>query len=125
MGTRRFHFCYRAGIGVLVGIIQAGLAVVTSPTSIQPDNRVITIGAVSELFLAILEKFSFISIEVVVELFMAVSFLDDSGLALTARDCYGVLVDAHQAGAGSESHAEAHDHRWARPFFLAGQHETS
>ena len=65
-------------MGVLVGIIHAGLAVVTSPTSIQPDSRVITIGAVSELFPAILEKFSFISIKVVVELFMAVSFLDDS-----------------------------------------------
>ena len=38
-------------------------------------------GAVSETFLAIPEKFSFISIEVVVELFMAVSFLDDSGLS--------------------------------------------
>lgn len=85
----------------------------------------ITIGAVSELFLAILEKFSFISIEVVVELFMAVSFLDDSWLALTSRDCYRVLVDAHQASAGGESHAEAHHHRRAGPFFLAGQHETS
>jgi hypothetical protein len=53
------------------------LAVVTSPISIQPDSRVITIGAVSELFLAMLEKFSFISLEVVVELFMAVSFPDD------------------------------------------------
>ena len=85
----------------------------------------ITIGAVSELFLAIREKFSFISIEVVVELFMAVSFLDDSGLALTARDCYGALVDAHQAGAGGESDAEAHHHCRAGPFFLARQHETS
>jgi hypothetical protein len=62
-------------VEVLVGIIQAGLLVLTSPISIQPDSRVITIGAVSELFRAILEKFSFISIEVVVELFMAVSFL--------------------------------------------------
>ena len=53
----------------------------TSPISIQPDSRVITMGAVSELFLAIPEKFSFISIEVVVELFMAVSFLDDSDLS--------------------------------------------
>jgi hypothetical protein len=72
---------------VPVGIIQAGLTVVASPISIQPDSRVITIGAVSELFLAIVEKFSFISIEVVVELFMAVSFLDESGFALTSRDC--------------------------------------
>jgi hypothetical protein len=63
----------------VVGIIQAGLAVVTSPISIQPDSRVITIGAVSELFPAILEKFSFISIEIVVELFMALSFLVMSG----------------------------------------------
>jgi len=62
-------------------MIQAGLAVVTSPISIQPDSRVITIGAVSELFLAIPEKFSLISMEVVVELFMAVSFLDDSGFS--------------------------------------------
>jgi hypothetical protein len=66
---------------VLVGIIQAGFAVVTSPISIQPDSRVITIGAASELFPAIAEKFSFISIEAVVELFMAMSFLDDSGLS--------------------------------------------
>src|SRR5881394_1801259 len=57
-------FYYRAGVDELVGIIQAGFAVLTSPISIQPDSRVITIGAVSELTLAILERFSFISIEV-------------------------------------------------------------
>lgn len=80
MGTLA-GFGYRACTGVPVGIIQAGLAVLTSPISIQPDSRVITIGAVSELFLAVLEKFSFISIEVVFELFMAVSFLTGVGFS--------------------------------------------
>ena len=116
---------YRAGVDELVGMIQAGFAVLTSPISIQPDSLVITIGAVSELTLAILERFSFISIEVVVELFMALSFPYDSGLGLSSRDCCCVLIDAHQASAGGESHSEAHHHRRAGPFFLAGQHETS
>jgi hypothetical protein len=62
-------------MGVLVGMIHAGLAVLTSPISIQPESRVITIGAVSEFLRAALAKFWFISIEVVVELFMAVSFI--------------------------------------------------
>jgi hypothetical protein len=60
---------------VRVGMIHAGLAVLASFTSIQPDSRVMTIGAVSEFFLAALVKLSFTSIEVVVELFMALSFL--------------------------------------------------
>jgi hypothetical protein len=39
---------YRAGAFMRVGTIHAGAADLVSPTSIQPDNRVMTIGASSE-----------------------------------------------------------------------------
>lgn len=39
---------YRAAAFTRVGMIHAGAADLTSPTSIQPDRRVMTIGASSE-----------------------------------------------------------------------------
>lgn len=69
------RFAYSACATVLVGMIHAGLAVLTSPISIQPESRVITMGAVSEFVRVAFARFWLISIEVLVELFMAVSFL--------------------------------------------------
>ncbi len=76
--AERYFVC----VEVRVGKIHDGLAALISPTSIHPDSRVMTMGAVSELFREVLAKLWFISIEVVVELFMAVSFHHESGLTL-------------------------------------------
>jgi hypothetical protein len=57
-------------------MIQAGAVALTSPTSIQPESLVTTIGATSEGLEACGAKFGFISrLEVVFEFVMAFPFL--------------------------------------------------
>lgn len=71
---------HRGGALVRVGMIQAGLADLASPTSIQPDSRVITIGASSERLAE--ERVWMLTIrfvDAVVEFVMAVSFLSSIG----------------------------------------------
>jgi hypothetical protein len=56
-------------------MIQARASVLTSPTSIQPDKRVMTMGALSEFFRSVRPKLRVVICIDVVELVMAVSFL--------------------------------------------------
>jgi len=58
-----------------VGTIQTGVADLQSPTSIQPDNRVMTIGASSERFDEAREVPTVRCVEAVVELVMAFPFV--------------------------------------------------
>lgn len=70
---------YRAGAFMRVGTIQAGAAALTSPTSIQPDNLVMTIGASSERLVegrAVIPTIR--CVEAVVEFVMAFPFLVES-----------------------------------------------
>lgn len=65
---------YRTGAFMRVGTIQAGVADLQSPTSIQPDNRVMTIGASSERLLEGRDVPTVPCVEAVVEFVMAFSF---------------------------------------------------
>jgi hypothetical protein len=65
---------YRAGAFMRVGTIHAGAADLISPTSIQPDNRVMTIGASSERLDEGREVPTVRCVEAVVEFVMAFSF---------------------------------------------------
>ena len=76
---RLWFSAYRAGASIRVGRIHAGAADLASPASIQPDNRVMTIGASSELlFEGRLLPPTIRCVVAVVEFVMAFPFLVES-----------------------------------------------
>ena len=76
-GVTGFRFgAYRAGAFMRVGTIHDGAADLTSPTSIQPERRVMTIGASSERLVKGREFPTIVCVVAVFEFVMAFSLPD-------------------------------------------------
>src|SRR5712692_2384781 len=92
-----------------VRTIQVGVVVLASPMSIQPDRRVMIIGASSDCLV------SFASYPVATA---------PGSVTHPLTRAVRYLVHAHQASARRKADAETYDHRRAGPFLLAGEHES-